>query len=141
MARHLIRFMAALLAAALVAGCAAPQPNAGITGTGVVQSISEARENDATKATVGAIGGALVGGWLGSQVGGGTGQTIATAAGATAGAAVGGSAAGNAGATLVWQVTVRFEDGIDRVIVVRERPNYRPGDRVTVFNGAIVRTP
>ena len=141
MAQHLIRFMAALLAAALVAGCAAPQPNAGITGTGVVQSIAEAREGDATKATVGAIGGALVGGWLGSQVGGGTGQTIATAAGATAGAAVGGSAAGNASATLVWQVAVRFEDGIDRMIVVRERPNYRPGDRVTVFNGAIVRTP
>jgi outer membrane lipoprotein SlyB len=140
MTHPLIRCLGALLAAALVAGCATPPPNANISGTGVVQSIAEGREGDATKATVGAIGGALVGGWLGSQVGGGTGQTIATAAGATAGAAVGGSAAGNASATLVWHVSVRFEDGIDRVLVVRERPDFRPGDRVTVINGAISRT-
>jgi outer membrane lipoprotein SlyB len=137
MVRSFIRFLVALLAAALVAGCATPPPGGGISGTGVVQSIAEAQEGDATKSTVGAIGGALVGGWLGSQVGGGTGQVIATTAGAMAGGAVGGSAAGKAGATLVWQVTVRFEDGIDRVLVVRERPDFRPGDRVSVINGSI----
>ena len=51
-----------------------------------------------------------------------------------------GSAIGSkAGEKTVWSVGVRFDDGIDRVITVTERPDYRPGDKVRVDNGLIRR--
>jgi len=40
-------------------------------------------------------------------------------------------------AATVWDVSIRFDDGINRVVRVRERPNYRPGDKVRVVNGAV----
>jgi outer membrane lipoprotein SlyB len=79
----------------------------------------------------------LVGGLLGSHVGGGTGQVIASTTGSVIGSVAGGSAASKASTKLVWQVSVRFEDGIDRAITVDQRPDYRPGDRVIVSNGSI----
>jgi len=38
-----------------------------------------------------------------------------------------------------WDVTVRFDDGIDRTIRVAQRPSYRPGDRARVSNNVIER--
>ena len=135
------RALAAVLALALslgvLPGCAsAPQASA-LTGTGVVLAIAEREAADATSGMAGAIGGALLGGWLGSQVGGGSGQVIAATTGSVIGSVAGGSAASKASAKLVWQVSIRFEDGIDRSFTVDQRPDYRPGDRVTVSNGAI----
>jgi hypothetical protein len=52
---------------------------------------------------------------------------------------VGSSIANRAGAETVWDVTVRFADGIDRTVRVRERPDYRPGDRVSVAGGRVTR--
>ena len=104
-----------------------------------MQSIAEKEEGTTTGNVVGALGGALVGGWLGSNIGGGSGKTIATAVGAVGGA-VGGKHVGNKMSKAAsWDVTVRFDDGIDRSIRVTERPNYRPGDRVRVSNNAIER--
>jgi outer membrane lipoprotein SlyB len=120
-----------------LSGCASAPQAPAFTGTGVVVSIGESQQADSTKGMVGAIGGALVGGWLGSQVGGGTGQVIATAAGSIAGSMAGGSMAAKGSAQTVWRVSVRFEDGIDRGFTVTQQPNYRPGDRVLVSNGAI----
>ena len=80
--------------------------------------------------------GSLVGGALGSTIGGGTGQVIATTVGATAGAVAGSNVAQRSAAT-VWDVSIRFDDGINRVVRVREMPNYRPGDKVRVVNGAV----
>lgn len=135
------RAIAAILALALslggLSGCASAPRAPAINGTGVVLAITEHEAADATSGMVGAIGGALVGGWLGSQVGGGTGQVIAATTGSVIGSVAGGSAASKASAKLVWQVSIRFEDGIDRSFSVDQRPNYRPGDRVAVSNGTI----
>jgi outer membrane lipoprotein SlyB len=122
--------------------CAATPASAqqtGISGVGTVQSISEKAEGTKTGNVVGAVGGALVGGWLGSNIGGGSGKTIATAVGAVGGA-VGGKHVGNKmSRTVSWDVTVRFDDGIDRTIRVAQQPSYRPGDRVRVSNNVIQR--
>lgn len=49
-----------------------------------------------------------------------------------------GSAMGaQAGATTVWVVSIRFEDGIDRALTISAKPGFRPGDRVQVSNGVI----
>jgi outer membrane lipoprotein SlyB len=86
--------------------------------------------------TVGTIGGALVGGGLGSLIGGGTGQTVATVVGA-----VGGAYAGNQMAqrsqTIVWRITVRYDDGGLATIQQTTAPGLRPGDRVRVTSNAI----
>lgn len=120
-----------------LAGCASAPQAPAFTGTGVVLAIAEHQAADATTGMVGAIGGALVGGWLGSQVGGGSGQVIAATTGSVIGSVAGGSAASKASAKTVWQVSVRFEDGIDRSFTVDQQPHYRPGDRVAVSNGVI----
>lgn len=141
MPRLISRVLVVLLATALslagLTGCAgAPQAPA-ITGTGLVLVIAERQQADASAGMAGAIGGALLGGLLGSQVGGGTGQVIAATTGSVIGSAAGGSMASKASTKLVWQVSVRFEDGIDRSFTVDQRPDYRPGDRVAVSNGNI----
>lgn len=86
--------------------------------------------------TAGTIGGALVGGGLGSLIGGGTGQTVATVVGA-----IGGAYAGNQMAqrsqTIVWRITVRYDDGALATIQQTTAPGLRPGDRVRVTSNAI----
>jgi outer membrane lipoprotein SlyB len=139
----ILRAFAAFLAVALslggLAGCASAPQAPAFTGTGVVLAIVESQQADAAAGMAGAIGGALVGGLLGSQVGGGTGQVIAATTGSVIGSAVGGSAASKASTKLVWQISVRFADGIDRSFTVDQRPDYRPGDQVAVSNGTVSR--
>lgn len=126
----------AFLMTLLLAACAGT-PGAGVSGTGVVQSISESTEASQTGAVVGAIGGAVLGGWLGSNIGGGVGQTVATAAGSVAGGMAGSAVGSQADVKTVWDVRVRFDDGIDRTVRVYARPTFRPGDKVAVSNGAV----
>lgn len=118
------RAIAAILALALslggLSGCASAPRAPAINGTGVVLAITEHEAADATSGMVG-----------------GTGQVIAATTGSVIGSVAGGSAASKASAKLVWQVSIRFEDGIDRSFSVDQRPNYRPGDRVAVSNGTI----
>jgi len=134
-----IRVLSVLLAACavLLSACASVAQTPGISGHGVVQSIQETQKDSTTGSVVGAIGGAVVGGLLGSTIGGGTGQTIATAVGGIGGSMAGSAVGSKAGAETVWVVNIRFEDGIDRAVTVRDRPSYRPGDRVRVDNGAV----
>jgi outer membrane lipoprotein SlyB len=102
---------------------------------GTVESVvQDAVQNVNT--TLGTIGGALLGGGLGSLIGGGTGQTVATVVGA-----VGGAYAGNQMAqrsqTIVWRITVRYDDGGLATIQQTTAPGLRPGDRVRVTANAI----
>jgi len=129
--------IAALLFAAVLAACASAPPGAGVVGTGTVNAISEIREASQGGGLAGAIGGAVVGGMVGSLFGGGTGRTIATGVGAAVGSGVGGQAGGQAAAVTAWDVSVRFEDGIDRVIRVYQTPSVRPGMKVRVDNGIV----
>jgi outer membrane lipoprotein SlyB len=135
-----IRRLSVLLAACavLLSACASVAEAPGISGQGVVQSIQETQRTSTASNVVGTVGGAVVGGALGSLIGGGTGQTIATTVGAVGGAMAGSAVAGKAGAETVWVVNIRFDDGIDRAVTVSQRPNYRPGDRVRVENGAVL---
>lgn len=133
---------AVLLAIVFVlAGCASAPPGAGVAGNGVVQSIAESAQGTTTGNVAGAVGGAVLGGLLGSTIGGGTGQTIATTVGAVGGGMAGSAVGSKATERPVWDVVVRFEDGIDRTIRVTERPTYRPGDRVAVSNGIVTPRP
>jgi hypothetical protein len=54
---------------------------------------------------------------------------------------VGGGAGAQAGAQMgavtAWDVSIRFEDGIDRVIRVYQTPSVRPGMKVRVDNGNV----
>ena len=136
MTRALSRFCA-LLFAAILAACASAPPGANLNGTGTVNAISEIREASQGAGVAGAVGGAVVGGMLGSLVGGGTGRTIATGVGAAVGSGVGGQAAAQAGAVTAWDVSVRFDDGIDRLIRVYQQPTVRPGQKVRVANGTV----
>ncbi len=138
-----IRLLSVLLAACavLLAACASVAETPGISGHGVVKSIQETQQASTSGNVVGTIGGAVLGGLLGSTIGGGSGQTIATSVGAMGGAMAGSAVGSKVGAETVWVVNIRFEDGIDRAVTVRERPSYRPGDRVRVDNGAVFPAP
>lgn len=120
----------------LLSACQSVAPP--ISGQGVVQSIQETQRTPGAASAVGAVGGALVGGALGSMVGGGTGQTIATTVGAVGGAVAGSAIADQQASETVWVVNILFDDGITRAVTVTQRPNYRPGQRVVVANGAVV---
>lgn len=134
------RFLTVLLAAStlLLAACQSVAVTEPPSGPGVVQSIQETQQTSTAANAVGAIGGAVVGGLLGSTIGGGTGQSIAIAVGSIGGSMAGSAVASKAGAETVWVVNIRFDDGIDRAVTVSQRPNYRPGDRVRVDNGAVL---
>ncbi len=129
--------LASLLFAFVLAACASAPPGANVVGNGTVNAISEVREASSGSGLAGSIGGAVVGGAIGSLFGGGTGRTIATGVGAAVGAGAGGQAGANMGAVTAWDVSVRFEDGVDRVIRVYQQPNVRPGSRVRVQNGVV----
>jgi outer membrane lipoprotein SlyB len=128
----------AVAAVLLVAGCATT-PGSGVSGTGNVVSIQEAQQTSTGAQVVGTLGGALAGALLGSQIGGGSGQVIAGTVGAVGGSMAGSAIANHTGQETVWDVTVRFDDGIDRVIRTRDRPAFRPGDRVSVSSGVVTR--
>ena len=129
--------IASLLFALALAACASPPPGANVVGNGTVNGISEVREASSGGSLAGSIGGAVVGGAIGSLFGGGTGRTIATGVGAAVGSGAGSQAGANMSAVTAWDVSVRFEDGVDRVIRVYQQPAVRPGSRVRVANGVI----
>jgi outer membrane lipoprotein SlyB len=130
------RLFLALLAAVAFAGCAT-DPGVSISGTGVVQSIQEVQRPNTGAQVVGTVGGALLGAWAGSQFGGGSGQTIASVAGGVGGSMAGSAVANRASVDTVFDVVIQFDDGITRVVRVDQRPNVRPGSRVSVSAGAI----
>jgi outer membrane lipoprotein SlyB len=131
--------LATLAALVFVAGCATTPEQAATGGDGTVVSINETQQTSTSAAVVGSAGGAIAGALLGSTIGGGSGQVIASVLGGVGGSMAGSAIANRAGAETVWDVTVRFADGIDRTVRVRERPTFRPGDRVSVAGGNVTR--
>ena len=89
----------------------------------------------------GAILGAVVGGVLGNQIGGGSGRAAATAIGAVGGAVAGNAIEGrNARADYeAYRITVRLDQGGQRVYDVPSPGDLRPGDRVRLDGGQISR--
>ena len=103
---------------------------------GVIESIQEI--NHRGKASgMGVIGGAVLGGVLGNQVGKGNGNDAATVVGAVGGAVAGNEVEKRMGSTTTYQISVRFNDGSNRVFEEATKPAWRIGDKIKVVNGAL----
>lgn len=103
---------------------------------GVIQSVREI-EAKGEGTGLGAAGGAVVGGVLGSQVGGGNGKKVMAVVGAVGGAVAGNEIEKRVKSTKSYEITVRFDDGTNRVITEANPPSWRSGDKVKVINGVI----
>ena len=85
----------------------------------------------------GVVAGAVIGGVLGHQVGGGRGKDVATVLGAIGGGVAGHQIEKNVRTTKEYQIVVRYEDGTQGLFTQDTPPNWRPGDKVKIINGAI----
>ena len=85
----------------------------------------------------GAVAGAVVGGVLGHQVGSGRGKDVATVLGAIGGGFAGHQVEKSVKKTKEYQIVVRYEDGTQGLFTQDTPPNWRPGDKVKIIDGAI----
>ena len=127
------------LVALTLAGCA-QQPsyqvvNAPVARTGTVESVRESVEQKSPSG-LGLIAGGLIGGGLGSLVGGGTGRTVATVVGALGGGFVGNELERNQ-SQVVFEISVRYDDGTWATIRQNSPTGLRVGDRVVVTDNGI----
>lgn len=107
--------------------------NASCFNCGTVIDVREVAQQANGAASAGALMGGLLGGALTEQSRRGQ-SNDAVAAGAL-GAIVGHQAAG--GASRIYEITVRYDDGRSEVIRQSTAPRWRNGDRVQVVNGAL----
>ena len=137
--------MIVLAAAALLGGCAYPEPYpvygrpvvAQRTEYGVVEAIEMYRGGGAPVG-LGTIIGGMAGGIIGHQFGGGSGNTAATIVGALGGAAVGNEVQrANAGER--FRVIVRLDSGDSVALDQVGQGELRVGDRVRIVNRRVYR--
>jgi outer membrane lipoprotein SlyB len=103
---------------------------------GTVTSVREVEK--AGQATgVGAVAGGVLGGVLGRQIANNN-RNTGTVIGAAGGALLGHQIEKNTKSGHVWEITVRFPDGI-RTYTQETSPGVVAGDRVRIVNGALVR--
>ena len=141
--------LAVLASAALVGGCAYPEPYyvydrpiaapAPRVDYGVVEAIDLYRGGSNAPVGLGAIVGGVAGGIIGHQFGSGSGNTAATIAGALAGGAIGHEVQ-RANADERFRVIVRLDSGgtvaLDRV----GQGELRVGDRVRIVDNQVYRS-
>lgn len=92
--------------------------------------------NSSTNQTAGGLIGAIAGGVIGSTIGSGSGRTLATVGGALLGGAAGVGAGNLASQQTGLQITLRYDNGSEEVIVQGKDPYITPGQRVRVVVGA-----
>ncbi len=92
--------------------------------------------SSSSRQTIGAVIGAVAGGVIGSTIGSGSGQTLATVGGALLGGAAGAGAGDLASRQTGLQITVRYDNGGEEVIVQGRDPYITPGQRVRIVVGA-----
>jgi outer membrane lipoprotein SlyB len=137
--------MAIVAIAALLGGCAYPEPYpvygrpvvAQRTEYGVVEAIEMYRGGGAPVG-LGAIIGGVAGGIIGHQFGGGSGNTAATIAGALGGAAVGHGVERSNSADR-FRVIVRLDSGGTLALDQVGQGELRVGDRVRIVNRRVYR--
>ncbi len=117
---------------------AANKPAASCTGCGKVSAV-KMTEKDGKGGAVGLIGGGVAGALLGHQVGKGTGKDLATIAGAAGGAYAGHKIEGKMNKVKTWAVTVRFDNGEERVFNFDHDPGMSSGDLVKAAGDSVVR--
>lgn len=115
-----------------------PVPKAICANCGVVVSVKMIEE-EGKGSGLGAIAGGLAGGVLGHQVGAGTGKDLATVAGAVGGAFAGNKLEKTIKKTKAYDITVRMENGAERVLRHTTEPGVAAGDKVKVENDLVVK--
>lgn len=103
-----------------------------------VQSVREVKQ-EGEGSGLGAIGGGVVGGLLGNQVGAGRGKTVGAVVGAVGGAYAGNEVEKNVRSSKHYEITVRLDDGNNRVFTDAQPPALQRGDRVRINNGQLIR--
>jgi len=96
-------------------------------------------EKDGEAGPVGMIAGGVAGALLGRQVGKGTGRDVATIAGAAGGAYAGHKIEGKMNKVRTWAVSVRVDNGDERVFNFNKDPGMAAGDPVKAAGSSIVR--
>lgn len=136
-----------LASAALLGGCAYPEPYPVYGGRpvvaqraeyGVVESLEMYRGGGGSPVGLGAIIGGVAGGILGHQFGGGSGNTAATIVGAIGGAAVGNQIQ-RTNADDRFRVIVRLDSGATIAFDQVGEGELRVGDRVRIVNRRVYR--
>lgn len=105
---------------------------------GVVVAVKES-EQEGKGTGLGVIAGGLTGGLVGNQVGNGTGRDLATIAGVIGGAIAGNKVEEKIKKTMVYDVTVKMENGEERVLRYKTTPGVMAGDKIKLEGEKIVR--
>lgn len=105
---------------------------------GVVVSVKEI-DQEGKGSGLGVVAGGLAGGVIGNQVGNGTGRDLATIAGAVGGAIFGNKVEEKIKKTRVYDVTVKLEDGEERIVRSRTVPGVMAGDKVRIEGERVIR--
>jgi outer membrane lipoprotein SlyB len=143
---------AAIAAAAILSGCAAPeqqynggnypqaaQPAPAATSYGVVDTIQVVAGTRSSGLGAGAVVGGVVGGLLGNQVGGGNGKTAATVVGAVGGAVVGNEIQqrNRVQSADSYHIGVRMDNGTYQSIAQESLNGLQVGSRARIDNGRV----
>ena len=104
---------------------------------GVIESI-RAVEVKGSGSGMGAVIGGVAGALLGNGMGRGNGRTAMTLVGGGAGAYAGNEIEKNTRKQVLWETTVRMEDGSLRKLTSSTQPGLAVGARVKVTNGQVV---
>ena len=117
---------------------AAPEHKAVCADCGVVVSV-KAIEQAGKGSGLGVIAGGALGGLAGNQVGNGSGRDLATLAGIVGGAIAGNKIEEKVKKTTVYDVTVKLENGEERVLHYKTLPGVAAGEKVKVENDRVVK--
>lgn len=117
---------------------AAPAEKVVCPNCGVVLSVNEV-EVKGKGSGLGAVAGGVAGGLLGNQVGQGSGRDVATVVGAFGGVIAGNEIEKNVKKTKVYDVTVKMENGTERVLRHYTNPNFSAGDKVKVVDDLAIK--
>lgn len=96
-----------------------------------IESIRQVVEHKSAPSGLGVIAGGLIGGGLGSLIGGGSGRTAATILGAVGGGYVGHNLE-KSETQVVYEISVKYDDGTWGTVRQTSSPPFRIGDRVLV---------
>ncbi len=116
----------------------APAEAAVCADCGVVTAVREF-DQEGKGSGLGVIAGGLTGAIVGNQVGNGSGRDLATIAGAVGGAFAGNKIEEKVKKSRVYEVTVRMDDGAERVLRLKSAPGVMAGDKVRVDGEHLVR--
>lgn len=114
----------------------APIPRPICVDCGTVESVREVKQAGEGSG-VGAVAGGVAGAVVGRQIGGGRGRDLATIAGAVGGAVAGHQVEKHVKSGVVYEITVRMEDGSVRTLTESTPPTWRAGDRVRIQDGRL----